>query len=391
MLTVLVVFAGWFLLGVVVALALSPLLRRAAAADRRVLEAHRGASAAAAIPWLRRSSAGLDRLAGYAREVLGAQGVLAVVRELDRRAGATVVAQAGSGADLLGRRVATSEGCVALALRGGRPVVVPARSEAGLVQLGVGPRGQGWLAAVPVTERSARPAVLVAGWERKPTPVELELLDELAALVDATLAHDESQPADAKAAAETLDAVAELGRPDGEAGGHAPAVGRLAGAVARKLALDATSQLEVELAGLLHDVGKRRLPGYILDRAGALPEREWRVVHRHPEWGAQLVAAIPGLEAVALIVHLHHERPDGRGYPYGLTGNRIPLASRILAVCEAWCAMTTERSYRPALEPDEALQELERLRGTQFDARVVDAFTTVAQPETRPAVGPRSA
>ena len=385
-------FAGWFLLGVVVALALSPLLRRAAAADRRVLEAHRGASAAAAIPWLRRSSAGLDRLAGYAREVLEAQGVLAVVRELDRRAGATVVAQAGSGADLLGRRVATSEGCVALALRCGRPVVVPARGEAGLVQLGVGPRGQGWLAAVPVTERSARPAVLVAGWERKPTPVELELLDELAALVDATLAHDEGRSADAKAPAETLDAVAALGRPDGDAGGHAPAVGRLAGAVARKLALDPTSQLEVELAGLLHDVGKRRLPGYILDRPGALPEREWRLVHRHPEWGAQLVAAIPGLEAVALIVRLHHEQPDGRGYPYGLTGNRIPLASRILAVCEAWCAMTAERPYRPALEPDEALQELERLRGTQFDARVVDAFTTVAQPETcgrrrAPAVG----
>ena len=94
----------------------------------------------------------------------------------------------------------------------------------------------------------------------------------------------------------------------------------------------------------------------------------------HPEWGAEMVARVPGLEAVALIVHLHHERPDGRGYPYGLRGDQIPMASRIVSACGAYGVMTKRWPYRDAIEIDAALSELRRHAGTQFDPDVVEAL-----------------
>jgi HD-GYP domain-containing protein (c-di-GMP phosphodiesterase class II) len=95
----------------------------------------------------------------------------------------------------------------------------------------------------------------------------------------------------------------------------------------------------------------------------------------HPEWGAEMVAGIPGLEAVALIVRLHHERPDGRGYPHGITHDRIPVATRIVSVCDAYGAMTKRRPYRGAMNVQDALAELDRHAGTQFDPDVVQALT----------------
>jgi HD-GYP domain-containing protein (c-di-GMP phosphodiesterase class II) len=92
-----------------------------------------------------------------------------------------------------------------------------------------------------------------------------------------------------------------------------------------------------------------------------------------------MVARIPGLEAVALIVRLHHERPDGRGYPHGLTNERIPLATRIVSVCDAYGAMTKRRPYSAPLDVDAALAELERHAGTQFDADVVSVLTSVVR------------
>jgi len=94
----------------------------------------------------------------------------------------------------------------------------------------------------------------------------------------------------------------------------------------------------------------------------------------HPEWGCEMVGRVPGLEAVALIVRLHHERPDGSGYPHGLTDERIPMASKIVSACDAYGAMTRRRDYSEPLDVDAALAELELNTGAQFDPLVVEVL-----------------
>jgi HD-GYP domain-containing protein (c-di-GMP phosphodiesterase class II) len=146
--------------------------------------------------------------------------------------------------------------------------------------------------------------------------------------------------------------------------------------VATRLGLDGVDLVEVELGALLHDVGKLRLPPAILHKAGPLDGEEIRLVRRHPEWGANMVARVPGLEAVALVVRLHHERPDGLGYPHGLRIERIPMAARIVSVCDAYGAMTRRRDYSEPLDVDAALAELELNAGGQFDELVVEVLAS---------------
>jgi HD-GYP domain-containing protein (c-di-GMP phosphodiesterase class II) len=114
-------------------------------------------------------------------------------------------------------------------------------------------------------------------------------------------------------------------------------------------------------------------------KPGPLNAREWDLVRRHPELGAEMVFGIPGLEGAAAVVVHHHESYDGSGYPDGLTGEDIPLASRIVAVCDAYHAMVSDRPYRAALRPITALRELQRRAGTQFDPEAVLALTRVAR------------
>ena len=173
--------------------------------------------------------------------------------------------------------------------------------------------------------------------------------------------------------------VEALAATDGATARHSLEVAELAARVARRLGLDRVDQLEVQLAALLHDVGKLHLPRELLRRPGPLSTREWELMRHHPEWGAAAVAAIPGLEAVAMLVGLHHERPDGAGYPHRLAHGRIPIASRIVSVCDAYCAMTGGRHYRPTLAPADAMRELERHAGTQFDKQVVASLANVPQ------------
>jgi HD-GYP domain-containing protein (c-di-GMP phosphodiesterase class II) len=158
--------------------------------------------------------------------------------------------------------------------------------------------------------------------------------------------------------------------------GHSELVATYAAATARAMGLDARQVARLRLAGIVHDVGKLTVPDAILAKPGPLTPAEWRRVRNHPEQGAWLVAGA-GLQDVSQWVLTHHERIDGRGYPHGLQGADIPIEGRILAVVDAYEAMTTDRVYRAALSDERAHHELRRHAGTQFDPRVVEAFLAI--------------
>ena len=130
----------------------------------------------------------------------------------------------------------------------------------------------------------------------------------------------------------------------------------------------------VERAALLHDIGKLAIPRAILEKPGPLSAQEWEVVRRHPVLGEAVVHALsPDAEVERLVRH-HHERWDGRGYPDGLAGERIPLGARVIAACDAFDAMTSTRAYRPARATVPALAEIARGAGSQFDAAAAAAL-----------------
>ncbi len=132
-------------------------------------------------------------------------------------------------------------------------------------------------------------------------------------------------------------------------------------------------------AARLHDVGKVGIPNQVLSKSGPLNPKEWSLVRLHPTIGASLIAAISALAHLAPIVHSHQERFDGQGYPTGLRGQDIPLAARLLAVVDAYDAMTSNRIYRTAMPHTSAVAELKRHAGRQFDPKVVEAFLEVVE------------
>jgi putative nucleotidyltransferase with HDIG domain len=154
---------------------------------------------------------------------------------------------------------------------------------------------------------------------------------------------------------------------------HSLTVGRLAEQTGRHLGWSATRVARVRAAGVLHDIGKLGIPDAILLKPGALDRDEWREIRRHPEIGARILEHA-NLADIARWVRAHHERVDGRGYPAGLAGTAIPAEARVLAVADAYEAMTADRPYRASLGPDAAEAELRRAAGSQFDAEIVDAL-----------------
>ena len=155
---------------------------------------------------------------------------------------------------------------------------------------------------------------------------------------------------------------------------HTEEVVRLAVAVAAELDLDLDAVRNVELGAVLHDIGKVRVPESILNKRGPLTDEEWAVMKTHPEVGEHILRPIQSLNAILPIVRHHHERWDGGGYPDKLSGRAIPLGARIVAVCDAYRAMTEDRPYRNALSNREAWQELNEGSGSQFDPDCVDAM-----------------
>src|SRR4051794_26291311 len=160
-------------------------------------------------------------------------------------------------------------------------------------------------------------------------------------------------------------------------GAHVHDVGLLAAAVAGELGLDARSLQHVRHAAELHDIGKVAVPSAILDKPDKLDADEWAFIARHTVIGERILGAAIALRPVATLVRASHEHYDGNGYPDGLRGEEIPLGARIVSVCDAYDAMTSDRPYQRALDPDAALAELRRCAGTQFDPAVVEAFCRV--------------
>jgi diguanylate cyclase (GGDEF)-like protein len=156
-------------------------------------------------------------------------------------------------------------------------------------------------------------------------------------------------------------------------------VAALAEKLCNKLEL---SQIESQLVGLaaeLHDVGKEAVPDEVLNKPGPLDEREREFIRQHTIIGQRILGVSPALNYVAQLVRSSHEATDGTGYPDGLRGDQIPLGARVVAVCDAFDAMVSERPYRDAMSVQEAIAELKRCSGTQFDAKVVEAFTSIIE------------
>jgi diguanylate cyclase (GGDEF)-like protein len=170
---------------------------------------------------------------------------------------------------------------------------------------------------------------------------------------------------------------------DDYTGKHAADVSHLTCAVALEFGCAPAEAHMISVAGRLHDVGKVAVPDAILRKPGRLSEEEWKIMRTHPVVGAEVVSLIPALRGIAPVVRSHHERVDGSGYPDGLKGDEIPLGARIVAVADAFSAMTSDRPYRNATSPSAAIGELRRHAGTQFDPLVLAAFETVLDRRAR--------
>jgi HD-GYP domain-containing protein (c-di-GMP phosphodiesterase class II) len=232
--------------------------------------------------------------------------------------------------------------------------------------------------AVPLT--TVPGAVLVIG-SREPN---LRALAPLTEIVGAALGSVSQRTRLAPSVIRRVrDLAVSLDERDGYTADHSEEVVELVRSVAAGLGLEPAEMRELELAALLHDVGKIRVPDAILQKPGALDALEFDVMARHPVWGAQLLADVLGFGAVAGIVRYHHERWDGGGYPDGLAGAHIPVASRVISVCDAYHAMTSDRPYRAALGVEEAIARLEAGAGSQFDPDVVFHALAAISPASR--------
>jgi hypothetical protein len=320
----------------------------------------------------------LDRLTRLACRAVGAEQAAIFVRDRHDPRATIAVGAHGLDQDIIGRHFGADEGVVGEVLRGGGvtaftdPAQLPRPMDDGIdwemVAGGCAPiewDGVVQAALVAVAARSGR------RFARQ----EFGVMTAVADVAGAALEHAERREhteETVRARVETLAAALDLR--DRDTGRHVAEVVELALEVGEKLDLSRPAMAELEFAARLHDVGKIAVPDPILRKPAPLSLREWDMMRRHPEWGSGMLAHIPGLEAVAIVVRFHHERYDGRGYPDGLEGECIPLASRIVAVCDAYNAIVADRPYRSGRTHEEALEEIRRHAGTQFDPEVVEAF-----------------
>jgi HD-GYP domain-containing protein (c-di-GMP phosphodiesterase class II) len=164
-------------------------------------------------------------------------------------------------------------------------------------------------------------------------------------------------------------------------GVHSTRLAEWAVRVARRLGIPEADLYQLEVAALLHDIGKIGIPDAILKKEGKLTDEERMLMNKHPEYSWSILRLFPGLDKASLYALHHHESYDGRGYPGGLKGEEIPMGSRIVSVIDAYDAMISNRCYRKGLAHEEAVRRLFSAGGTQFDPFVVQAFIEIAQRE----------
>lgn len=316
----------------------------------------------------------LARLAEQACAIAGLDRACIFLRDQLSEVSMTVAAVHGLPGEMVGQSFGIVDGLAGRVLITGRPVLVS--DYAGL------PRTRA-VASVPIRWSGQVRAALSAGSvdpDRRIGPEDVETLCEVAELGALALEHAEARQELEAAMRASVSALARaVDMRDPRSPQRPEHVVELATEVARELGVADEELPEIRMAALLRDVGKLALPDSILRKPGPLGAREWELVRRHPELGGEMIFAIPGLEGVAAIVVHHHESYDGSGYPEGLAATDIPLASRIVAVCDAYGAMTCDRPYRPALRPITAIRELERRSGSQFDPEAVAALTRRAR------------
>ena len=174
---------------------------------------------------------------------------------------------------------------------------------------------------------------------------------------------------------EAIEALAaSIEAKDGYTGEHCARMVSRAEAIALQLGLDPEEVEVVRLGAVLHDVGKIGIPNSILNKPGRLTSEEFEIMKKHTLIGARIISKVRGLSQVSDIVRHHHERYDGKGYPFGLSGTDIPLGARIVSVVDTYGAMTEDRVYRVAPGHDRAVEELQRCVGTQLDPLIVETF-----------------
>ncbi len=177
---------------------------------------------------------------------------------------------------------------------------------------------------------------------------------------------------------EAVEAMADvIDRRDKYTAGHSVRVSELAARIAMEMGLPWDEVETIRAAARVHDLGKIELDTVVLNKPGRLDDREWELMRRHPIVGAEIISRFPEFARGADYIRYHHERWDGTGYPYGLRGEEIPLGARIIAVADAFDAMTTDRPYRKALSLDVVMEEFRKGAGVQWDADVVDALMRV--------------
>jgi HD-GYP domain-containing protein (c-di-GMP phosphodiesterase class II) len=317
----------------------------------------------------------LDRVAEEACHVTGAD--RATVCALDRSDPRTASVVAGHRTEeLIGKHFAIDEGMMRDVFLSGEPVTCEDCRDFGVhYDRAAGRAG----AAAPIRwDGEVRGALaVVAKSEAEPFgETELELLTRLADLGAVVLEQSDMTERLEIANASGVEALtAAIDLHDSYTWEHSQSVMALAERVARRLEFDEAALAEISLAARLHDVGKIGVPDAILLKEGPLDEAEWEIIKCCPRWGAEMIERFPRLGNVATIVRCLHEHWNGNGYPEGLSGEEIPLASRVVLACDAYDAMTRDRPWRTAFEPWVALRKLKQGAGHQFDPAVVESLT----------------
>jgi HD-GYP domain-containing protein (c-di-GMP phosphodiesterase class II) len=236
-------------------------------------------------------------------------------------------------------------------------------------------------AVAPFTVEGRWGAIVVASppdfeWGER----ELKLLGGLAHQAKLAIANASSFEGLERTFLSTVEALANaLEARDEYTSSHARWITDTALLVGQELGLDGETLKRLELGALFHDIGKIGIPNSVLLKPGPLTDEERELIETHPELGAKIIAPIDQLQDVCGIVRACHERWDGAGYPDRKAGEEIPLEARIIFACDAFHAMTTDRPYRSALDPQEALRRLEEAAGSQFDPRVVEVCLRVLE------------